>query len=140
MPLSEADTRAKLIDPAIHARGWTEEFICREQTLGTDPINVNARPGRVARPSQRLAGRIRREHGSIVERGHRVEGRTPSRLAHVELRPVQKESALKFRRFASDMRSRRQSRPVSSPTIAAPTHSRAPGRWCICREHAFVKS
>ena len=24
--LSEADTRAKLIDPAIHARGWTEDL------------------------------------------------------------------------------------------------------------------
>ena len=25
MTLSEADTRAKLIDPALHARGWTED-------------------------------------------------------------------------------------------------------------------
>jgi type I restriction enzyme R subunit len=32
--LSEADTRAKLIDPAIHARGWTEELIRREETAG----------------------------------------------------------------------------------------------------------
>ena len=24
MPLNEADTRAKLIDPALHRRGWTE--------------------------------------------------------------------------------------------------------------------
>jgi hypothetical protein len=34
MPLTEADTRAKLIDPAIHARGWTEDLIRREQTVG----------------------------------------------------------------------------------------------------------
>ena len=34
MPLSEADARAKLIDPAIHARGWSEDLICRETTLG----------------------------------------------------------------------------------------------------------
>jgi type I restriction enzyme R subunit len=34
MGLGEADTRAKLIDPAIHARGWTEELIKREQTAG----------------------------------------------------------------------------------------------------------
>jgi len=27
MGLSEADTRAKLIDPALHSRGWTEELI-----------------------------------------------------------------------------------------------------------------
>lgn len=34
MPLSEADTRAKLIDPAIHARGWTEDLIRREESAG----------------------------------------------------------------------------------------------------------
>jgi len=27
MGLGEADTRAKLIEPAIHARGWTEDLI-----------------------------------------------------------------------------------------------------------------
>jgi len=30
----EADTRAKLIDPALHTRGWTEDFIRREETAG----------------------------------------------------------------------------------------------------------
>src|SRR4051812_35641290 len=34
LALSEADTRAKLIDPAIHACGWSEDLICRETTLG----------------------------------------------------------------------------------------------------------
>jgi type I restriction enzyme R subunit len=38
MSLSEADTRAKLIDPAIHARGWSEDLICREVTLGAVEI------------------------------------------------------------------------------------------------------
>ncbi|MGH7232227.1 MAG: DEAD/DEAH box helicase family protein, partial [Nitrospiraceae bacterium] len=38
MPLSESDTRAKLIDPAIHARGWTEDLIRREETAGTIEI------------------------------------------------------------------------------------------------------
>ncbi|MCH8281183.1 MAG: DEAD/DEAH box helicase family protein, partial [Chloroflexi bacterium] len=38
MPLSEADTRAKFIDPAIHARGWTENLIRREETAGTIEI------------------------------------------------------------------------------------------------------
>ena len=38
MPLNEADTRAKIIDPAIHARGWTENFIRREETAGTIEI------------------------------------------------------------------------------------------------------
>jgi type I restriction enzyme, R subunit len=34
MGLSEADTRAKLIDPALHSRGWTEDLIRREETAG----------------------------------------------------------------------------------------------------------
>ncbi len=34
MGLSESDTRYKLIDPAIHARGWTEDLIRREETAG----------------------------------------------------------------------------------------------------------
>ena len=32
MGLGESDTRAKLIDPAIHVRGWTEDLIRREET------------------------------------------------------------------------------------------------------------
>ena len=35
MPLSEADTRAKLIDPKLYQKGWTEEHIKREETAGT---------------------------------------------------------------------------------------------------------
>jgi len=31
---NESDTRAKLIDPALHARGWLEDWIRREQTPG----------------------------------------------------------------------------------------------------------
>jgi hypothetical protein len=36
--LGESDTRAKLIDPAIHTRGRTEDLICREETAGTIEI------------------------------------------------------------------------------------------------------
>lgn len=44
MPLNEADTRAKLIDPAIHKCGWTEDLIRREVTAGTvEIINGKAR-------------------------------------------------------------------------------------------------
>ena len=32
MKLSEADTKAKLIDPALLQRGWTEDLIRREET------------------------------------------------------------------------------------------------------------
>ncbi len=35
---NEADTRAKLIDPAIHKRGWTEAMIRREVTAGAVEI------------------------------------------------------------------------------------------------------
>jgi len=44
MPLGEADTRAKLIDPALHARGWTEDLIRREETAGAvDVLEGRAR-------------------------------------------------------------------------------------------------
>jgi type I restriction enzyme R subunit len=32
MSFGESDTRAKLIDPALHACGWTEDLIRREET------------------------------------------------------------------------------------------------------------
>jgi len=44
-PLGESDTRSKLIDPAIHARGWTEEHIRREETAGAIEI-IDGRPRR----------------------------------------------------------------------------------------------
>ena len=34
MSFNESDTRAKLIDPALHERGWGEDWIRREQTPG----------------------------------------------------------------------------------------------------------
>lgn len=34
MGLGESDTRAKLIDPALHSRGWTEDLLRREETAG----------------------------------------------------------------------------------------------------------
>lgn len=50
MPLSEADTRAKLIDPALHSRGWTEDLIRREETAqGIDIVG--------GKPKRRQRGR-----------------------------------------------------------------------------------
>jgi type I restriction enzyme R subunit len=43
MGLGEADTRAKLIDPAIHTRGWTEDLIRREETAGAIEI-IDGKP------------------------------------------------------------------------------------------------
>jgi type I restriction enzyme R subunit len=38
VPLGESDTRSKLIDPSIHACGWTEDMIRREETAGAIDI------------------------------------------------------------------------------------------------------
>ena len=46
--LNEADTRAKLIDPAIHARGWTEDLIRREETAGAIEI-IDGKPRKRAK-------------------------------------------------------------------------------------------
>ena len=62
MALSEADTRAKLIDPAIHACGWTEDMVCRETTLGAVEI---------------IAGKARRRSG----------GRSPQATPFVVVEP-----------------------------------------------------
>ena len=46
MPLNEADTRARLIDPALHRLGW-ERLITREQTPGRiDIVGAGGRRGR----------------------------------------------------------------------------------------------
>jgi len=51
MSLTESDTRAKLIDPAIHQRGWTEDLIRREETAGAIEIREGG-------PRRRPKGRI----------------------------------------------------------------------------------
>jgi type I restriction enzyme, R subunit len=48
MTFNEADTRAKLIDPAIHKRGWTEELIKREETAGAIEI-IEGKPKKRSR-------------------------------------------------------------------------------------------
>jgi type I restriction enzyme, R subunit len=49
--LSEAHTRAKLIDPAIHTCGWTEDLIKREETAGAIEV-LDGKPRR--RPRGRV--------------------------------------------------------------------------------------
>lgn len=56
VPLSEADTHAKLVNPAIYARGWTEDHIKREETTGAVDL---------------IAGKARRR---AVERGGQSDG------------------------------------------------------------------
>jgi len=48
VPLNEADTRAKLIDPALHTRGWTEDLIRREETAGAIEV-IDGRPRKQAK-------------------------------------------------------------------------------------------
>src|ERR1700733_3189930 len=48
MGFNESDTRAKLIDPAIHAIGWTEDLIRREETAGAIEI-IDGRPRKRAK-------------------------------------------------------------------------------------------
>jgi len=48
MPLNESDTRSKLIDPALYARGWKEDHIKREETAGA----VDMRDGKARRRSR----------------------------------------------------------------------------------------
>ncbi len=40
MPLSEADIKAKYIDPKIHESGWLEEFLIREYSISQDRFFV----------------------------------------------------------------------------------------------------
>jgi type I restriction enzyme R subunit len=47
-PYNEADTRAKLIDPAIHLRGWTEDLIKREESAPAIDV-IDGRPRRRSR-------------------------------------------------------------------------------------------
>ena len=51
MSHGEADTRAKLIDPALHTRGWTEDLIRREETAGAIEIIEG-------KPRKRSKGRV----------------------------------------------------------------------------------
>ncbi len=72
MPLNEADTRAKLIDPALHRRGWSEDMIRRETTAGAiEIIGVRGR-------------RRNRKKSDYVLRLKIAEGRQPVAVALIE--------------------------------------------------------
>lgn len=48
MSYNEPDTRAKLIDPVLHKRGWTEAHISREENAGAIKM-INGKPKRSAK-------------------------------------------------------------------------------------------
>ena len=59
MSLSESDTRAKLIDPALHRRGWTDDLVRREETAGGIEIhNGTARRKKKGRADYLLRVRV----------------------------------------------------------------------------------
>lgn len=76
---TEADTRAKLIDPALYRQGWTEAHIRREQTAGTIELTEDG-------AEQRAPGRI-----DYVLRLPISEGTQPVAVAYVE---AKRENAL----------------------------------------------
>ena len=77
MPLSEADTRAKLIDPAIHQCGWSEDMICRETTLGAVEI---------------IAGKARRRSGGRSDYTLRIRVNAESQPVAVALIEAKKDT------------------------------------------------
>lgn len=77
MAFSEADTRAKLIDPVIHARGWSEDLICRETTLGAAEI---------------VAGKARRRTGGRTDYTLRVRISSEAQPVAVALLEAKKDT------------------------------------------------
>ena len=81
MSLNEAETRAKLIDPAIKAVGWTEEHIRREETAGRIAIikgkAVRARFGRTDY-TLRLVGEKQAQPVAVAVIEAKAEAKHPS--------------------------------------------------------------
>jgi type I restriction enzyme, R subunit len=61
--LNEADTRAKLINPALYARGWTEAHIKREETAGAIEI-IDGKPRKRAKGRTDYTLRIAVNHAT----------------------------------------------------------------------------
>jgi type I restriction enzyme R subunit len=77
LALSEADTRAKLIDPAIRACGWSEDLICRETTLGAVEI---------------IAGKARQRSGGRTDYTLRVRVSSQAQPVAVALLEAKKDT------------------------------------------------
>ena len=75
--LNEADTRAKLIDPAIYRCGWSEEHISREVTLGAVEV---------------VAGKARRRATGRIDYTLRVRVNAETQPVAIALLEAKKES------------------------------------------------
>jgi type I restriction enzyme R subunit len=86
MSLGESDTRAKLMDPALHACGWTEDLIRREETAGAVEV-VEGQARRRAKGRMDYTLRVRVNAASqpvavslIEAKAERFLGQTKERL------------------------------------------------------------
>src|SRR5208337_2832368 len=77
MALNEADTRAKLITPAMYKRGWTEDLIRREETAGSVEI---------------ISGRARRRSRGRIDYVLRVKVNIATQPVALALIEAKKES------------------------------------------------
>ncbi|MCD4830092.1 MAG: DEAD/DEAH box helicase family protein [Candidatus Cloacimonetes bacterium] len=77
MTYNEADTRAKLIDPVIHKRGWNEDLIRREVTAGKVEI---------------YGGKGRRRTGGTIDYVLRVKVNVDTQPVALALIEAKKES------------------------------------------------
>jgi type I restriction enzyme R subunit len=75
--MNEADTRAKLIDSAIHDRGWKEDFIKREESAGAVEI---------------VAGKARRRSKGRMDYTLRVQVNPETQPVAMGLLEAKKES------------------------------------------------
>ena len=124
MPLSESDTRAKLIDPAIHRRGWTEDLIRREETAGAIEIG-DAGPRRRARGSDRLPPAHKSDErepagSSCVDRGQGRASSPHARTRTGEALRIVQAAQCAFRVFQqrAPVRRIRSIRPARPPPRA----------------------
>jgi type I restriction enzyme R subunit len=59
MGMNEADTRARLIDPALYGRGWRDDFVRREVSArGVEIVNGAARRGKSGRVDYTLRVKV----------------------------------------------------------------------------------
>jgi hypothetical protein len=83
MSYNEAETRAYLVDPAIHRRGWTEELVRLEETAGAIEV---------------VTGNARRRSRGRVDYTLRIKGISSSRASSRVSIPSMSRSMRKLRR------------------------------------------
>ena len=122
----EAQTRIQLIDPALHARGWTEDLIRREETLGTVEI-VDGRPRRPTIGRTDYTLRVKVARGRPARRGRRPRGEERGQAP--DLRARAGEGLPRVQAPARAVRRRHQRAPVGAVRPPHRDHDATPARW-----------